>query len=477
MNQSVDQYGLNSTLVVFMLPAYSLFQNRTWRHLFLAQVIALFGTGFTTVALALLAYEMAGDQAGQVLGFALALKMVAYVVIAPLASAFTGQLPRRALLVTLDLIRAGIVLCLPFVETLWQVYLLIFLLNTCSAIFTPTYQATLPDVLPDEEEYTRALSLSRLAYDLENLLSPTLSALLLLVLSFNHLFVFNSVAFVLSALLVLSTGLPGYNVRSGHDSFWYKLSAGSRIYLKTPRLKALMGVNIAVAAVGAMQIVNTVVYVRSELSLSESMVPLAFAAAGVGAITATLSVPWLLKRYSERTLILAGGTALGLSLLLGLLQPGYYALLIIWAILGCCSALAQTPIGLVLKHSCHEEDRPALFAAQFSLSHACWLVMYLLAGWLGASLDLTIAFATLSIIALSAIAVAWRLWPAQEASAIWHSHPAQQHDHLHTHDDDHHHHHHEGWEGPEPHSHPHEHQAHKHRHAFVIDRHHLHWPM
>lgn len=238
-----------------------------------------------------------------------------------------------------------------------------------------------------------------------------------------------------------------------------------------------MAINVAVAAAGSMQIVNTVVYVRAELGLDESMVPVAFAAAGIGAILATLSVPRLLKRYSERRVMLSGGILLSMVLLMGLMQPDYYELLIIWALLGCSAALVQTPIGLVLKHSCQEEDRPALFAAQFSLSHACWLVMYLLAGWLGAELSLNIAFAVLGCITLISVLLAWQIWPASEQSVLWHEHSAQIHDHTHSHDDAHHDHTHEGWEGPEPHSHPHEHQTHKHRHPFVIDRHHQHWPL
>jgi hypothetical protein len=51
--------------------------NRTYRHLLAAQVIALVGTGLATVALGLLAYDLAGGSAGAVLGTALAIKMVA----------------------------------------------------------------------------------------------------------------------------------------------------------------------------------------------------------------------------------------------------------------------------------------------------------------------------------------------------------------------------------------------------------------
>src|SRR3954464_15799113 len=98
--------------------------NPTYRRLFLAQVIALVGTGLATVALSLLAYDLAGADAGAVLGTALAIKMVAYIGVAPVASAFAERLPRRAVLVTLDLVRAAVAVMLPFVTEIWQVYVL-----------------------------------------------------------------------------------------------------------------------------------------------------------------------------------------------------------------------------------------------------------------------------------------------------------------------------------------------------------------
>ena len=66
---------------------FEVLRDRTFRRLFGAQVVALVGTGLATVALALLAYELAGEQAGSVLGTALAIKMVVYVTLAPLAGA------------------------------------------------------------------------------------------------------------------------------------------------------------------------------------------------------------------------------------------------------------------------------------------------------------------------------------------------------------------------------------------------------
>ena len=82
----------------------SILSHRTYRHLFLAQLVALVGTGLLTVALGLLAFELAGADAGQVLGTALAIKMVAYIAIAPVVGAFANRLPRKTFLVAMDLV-------------------------------------------------------------------------------------------------------------------------------------------------------------------------------------------------------------------------------------------------------------------------------------------------------------------------------------------------------------------------------------
>lgn len=214
--------------------------NRTYRHLFLAQAVALVGTGLATVALSLLAYDLAGEKAGQVLGTALAIKMVAYVFVSPLASALLAGLPRRPVLVALDGIRLLAAMSLPWVDAIWQVYALIFVLQASSAAFTPTFQATIPDVLPKEEDYTRALSLSRLAYDLESLLSPLLAAVLLTVVSNTTLFFGTAAGFLGSALLVVSVSLPTIRTASVAKPFRERLTRGIRLFLATPRLRGLL---------------------------------------------------------------------------------------------------------------------------------------------------------------------------------------------------------------------------------------------
>jgi MFS family permease len=460
--------------------------NRTYRHLFGAQVIALVGTGLLTVALSLLAYDLAGADAGAVLGTALAIKMVAYVGVAPIVGAFADRLPRRTFLVAMDLVRAAIALCLPFVTEVWQVYLLVFVLQSASAAFTPTFQATIPDVLPDEAEYTKALSLARLAYDLESLASPTLAAALLAIVSYHDLFAGTVVGFLGSALLVATVGLPSPTSADHGGGVYDRTTRGIRIYLKTPRLRGLLALNGAVAAAGALVIVNTVVLVRGVLGGVESDVAVVLAAYGAGSMTVAFLLPRLLERVSDRPVMLAGawllaaGT-LGMAALLGGRGlPGHLAaalpvLLPVWFVLGMANSAVLTPAGRLLRRSAQTEDRPAVFAAQFALSHACWLVAYPLAGWLGAEVGLAMAFSVLGIAAAASTVLATRLWPTGDSVEVEHVHEDVGHDHLHVHDE-HHQHEHEGWEGPEPHRHPHHHGGLRHRHAYVIDSHHADWP-
>lgn len=429
--------------------------DRTYRHLFAAQVVALLGTGLATVALGLLTYDLAGDNAGMVLGTVFTIKMVAYVGIAPIAGAFANRVNRRAFLVALDLVRAGAALCLPFVTEVWQVYALIFLLQSASAAFTPTFQATIPDVLPDEARYTRALSLSRLAYDLENIASPMLAGLLLAVVSYSSLFLGTVVGFAASALLVVSVLLPSPKP-SEPRGIYDRTTRGIRIYLATPRLRGLLALNLAAAAAGAMVLVNSVVLVRDTLGLDASALAWTLFAFGAGSMLAALALPKLLDRVSDRPVMVAGAALMVLTLLglagevaaLGLNWP---VLLAAWLLVGLGYSAVLTPSGRLLRRSAHVEDRPALFAAQFALSHACWLVTYPLSGWLMTQFGPVAILGALAALAGIGAILALRFWPQEDPEILEHSH-----DNL-------------------PLDHPHLKGARRHAHSFVVDDQHPRW--
>lgn len=391
-----------------------------FRRLFAAQIVALTGTGLATVALGLLAYDLAGPGAGQVLGTALAVKMVAYVVVAPIAQAAVARLPRRGVLIGADLVRLVVAACLPFVGDAWQIYALIFVMQAASATFTPTFQSVIPDILTDEDDFTAALSLSRLAYDLEAVVSPLLAALALLLVPSATLFFGTAVGFAASATLVAATVLPGRLAATGPDDVERPFGARARhgivLFLREPALRPVLALNLTVAAAGAYVLVQTVMIARSHFGLGEDAVAVLLAVSGAGSMTAALLLPRVLRRVPERrvmlpgAVVLTGATAL-VPLALGAGAAGPVAIGALWLVIGLGWSAVETPVGRLIRRHVPAPDLGAAFAAQFSLSHACWLLTYPLAGWLGAA-GLGQAALVLAAVAAAATVLAVRWWPA-----------------------------------------------------------------
>lgn len=394
--------------------------NRVFARLFAAQVVALIGTGLLTVALGLLAYDMAGSRAGVVLGTALAIKMAAYVGVAPVVAALTHRIPRRALMIGSDAVRASIALLLPFVDQVWHVYVLIFVLQAASATFTPVFQSVIPLVLVDEEDYTRGLSLSRMAYDLESLVSPVVAAALLTVMTYDHLFVGTAAGFVGSAILVLSSRLPVISADSSGETLWQRTTFGSRIMLGQPVLRSLLALNVTVAAATALVVVDTVVLVRDVLgSDTDAAVAVLLACYGAGSMVVALGVPRLLVVVTDRRVMLAGAVVVVAGLLCSAATlfaappapTAWILLAALWTALGAGTSLINTPSARLVRAHSDPAARTSVFAAQFSLSHACFFVTYPVAGWLGADLGHGAAAMVLAVVALTGLVVAARTWP------------------------------------------------------------------
>lgn len=341
-----------------------------------------------------------------------------------------------------------------------------------SAAFTPTFQATIPDILTDERDYAQALSLSRLAYDLEALASPLLAAALLTVLPFHYLFAGTAIGFLASAALVVSVTLPQVRGNALSAAFRQRLTRGAWIYLNTPRLRGLLGLYVAVAAATAMVIVNTVIRVKQILGLSDGFVALHFAVYGVGSMAVAIALPRVLDVIAPRLIMLCGGWLLIVLLALAGLGANLEVGLLLWTLFGVAASMIQTPVGLILNRSCNEEDRPALFAAQFSLSHACWLVAYLGAGLLGAKVGLNITFMLMALVAGLGVVIAMNCWPADDPEELEHEHLEVVHQHafcdpLHHNDEC----------VKSSMSIRHTHKFIRHKHKFVVDDHHPNWPV
>lgn len=385
-------------------------RNRRFAALFASQVSSLVATGLLTVALALVAVRLDPGAAAGIIGTALTIRIAVYVVVSPLASALLAGRSSRAVLVGADLVRLIVAGALVFATAPWQLYVAIVLLQTASAVFTPTYQAVIPRVLPDERDYTAAQSLSRLAYDLESLLSPPLAALLVLGLPPQALFGIVALGFLGSGLAVLLARLHD-QVGSTAEPVRRRLLRGLGVLARTPGPRFAAVLDAATATIYATVLVSSVVLLidagadPADPSAALAAVLVAF---GLGSIAVAVALPALFRRLRDTTVMLLGagvavlalaGTAAA-ALLDGLSVLGIGAL---WVVLGASSSAISTPSARLIRTEVAADQHAAVFAARFSTSHAWYAVTYPVAGLLG-----TIApsgAATAALAGLAAVAV------------------------------------------------------------------------
>lgn len=399
----------------------SVLRHPQYARLFSAQILALLGTGLLTVALGLLAFDLAGADAGAVLATALTIKMVAYVGVAPVTAALTNRLPRKTVMIAADVLRASVAAALPFVSQVWQIYLLVFLLQAASATFTPTFQSTIPGLLPQEKDYTQALSLSRLAYDLEAIVSPILAAAALTVISYNNLFIGTVVGFIASAILVGSSKLPARTTSAATVTFVQRLTSGVVAFGRHPALRFVLCTNLTIAAATALVLVNSVVYTKVIYGLDDTAVAITLAIYGCGSVLVALNTPRLVSLFGVVATMTGGIGIIVIGLIAVLLinisgpaATSWPALLVAWFILGAGGSLIATPSSRLILAASTLDNRDFVYTAQFSLSHACFLICYPLAGWLGATHLTTtgtilLGVAFVSGVAATMVARRWRL--------------------------------------------------------------------
>ncbi len=406
----------------------TLWRNRNYILLFAAQIISLLGSGVTTVGLALFAYQLTGGaSATAVIGNALMLRILAFLIFSQPAGVIADRMSRKKILIAADITRFGLLALFPFITSVWQIYLLIFLINAITAFFTPTFEASIPEVV-GEEHYVKALSLSRVAVDVEAVAAPAVAGLLVAALGVRWVFWFDGFTYLVSALLVALAVVP-YVARESTPLSWRvflsEIQTGTRVLLREASLRQALILSFAEATAGAAAIVATVAYVRDALGRSETAYAMTMAGLGLGSTIAAILLSRATGRYEQparnkaelhgrrhkwtQRALISGGVLLGVILLPGAFIPSLSIFAVLWFLNGAGQALIAIPSSTLLAEHTHEEERGRAYAAHFALTHACWLVTYPAIGHAAARFGTPLTFTIAGAICLLVTALAFAM--------------------------------------------------------------------
>lgn len=165
------------------------------------------------------------------------------------------------------------------------------------------------------------------------------------------------------------------------------------------------------------------------LGLGQSEVAITLAAYGSSSMVAALLLPRLLDRFADRSIMTAAAAFMTAVLTLltvawAVTDPSRHwpFILLGWFALGLSYAASITPRGRLLCRFSGAEDRPAMFAAQFALSHMCWLVAYPLAGLVGARAGMDAALGASAVLAFVGTLIAIRIRPQGDPDVLAHGH-------------------------------------------------------
>ena len=180
--------------------------------------------------------------------------------------------------------------------------------------------------------------------------------------------------------------------------------------------------SMAEALSGACVIVVTVVYVRDILRGTEAQFSIVMAGAGLGSAAAAILLSRITARMELDTAdhgarhrlrhrwtaaaVIAGGIVLSISLLPGWMTPPLIGFGFLWILNGAGQALIAIPSSTLVASHTSTDERGRAFAAQFAITHACWLVSYPLVGHLAGALGPPIAFSICGIACLAITAMA-----------------------------------------------------------------------
>lgn len=443
-------------------------RNPTFRQLYLAQTVSLFGDALTWLGLALLAFELAGKSAPVVLAGALTLRVTAFTLLSPVAGVLADRFDRQPILMFTHLGRMLLVCLLPFVQSIWQIYALVLGLNILNAFFAPTYQATIP-LVTGEADYRQAIALSGTTYQILGVFGPGFAGVLALFIGARDLFFWDGVSFLIAAISIGT--LPG-GLRSDVTTATQRRvgSIGSDILAGTERLWAdapirygLM-LQLVASIAGAQILVNTVGYVQGTLHQTAVEYGWVMMGFGLGATLGTIAIGILPQYRSKIMTLLAGGAMINVALL-GANYVGLAPLILLWAIAGCGQSLINLSLQTLIADRTPTNMQGRVYGAHFAWSHLWWAGAYPLAGWLGTTFpDRTFLYG--SFIGLALLAIVQTLLAPDRFS---HTHPEFSHTHPHECDRQHDHAHltSDRTEDRAIHQHAHVHPQFSHSHSYT----------
>ncbi len=182
--------------------------NKSFRRLWIGNVISLFGDWFNTIALYSLILRLTGSEFA--LGAVFITKMLPWALAAPFAGLLVDRFDRRKLMIATDLLRAVIVLGLLFVDEPSEVYM-VYVITTLQVVigsaFHPARSASVPNITSPSQLVT-ANTIMAATWSLLLTVGAALGGFATEWFGIETVFIIDSASYLLSAVFIYGAVIP-----------------------------------------------------------------------------------------------------------------------------------------------------------------------------------------------------------------------------------------------------------------------------
>lgn len=271
-----------------------------WRFL-LGQTISNVGSSFTIFVLPLLVYKLTGSALN--LSLIYAAEYVPYLLFGLVIGAWVDKVNRKRLMIVSDITQSFVIFTVPLLAALgllsvWWIYAVGFVSSTLWICFNTAEFAAMPNLV-NEENLVTANGRLQASYSAASVIGPLLAGLLTTLIPIHAVLLFDSLSFLLSALVLRSIGTSFNAGDAGQrkpESTRRGVGEGLRYVLGHPVLRNTCLMMALVNCVGFTVYAQLVLFAKERLNASDAEVGILYAAGGVGMITFALLAGPLRRR-------------------------------------------------------------------------------------------------------------------------------------------------------------------------------------
>jgi MFS family permease len=329
-------------------------------------------------------------------------------VLGPIGSAMADRWSRRRLLIVGSALSAVVAAILAVWvggggATPLGIAALNFVAGCIGAFTFPSFQSTLPDLVP-REHLVAGVGLSNAQWNLGRIIGPALAAVAISVGGIGAALWCNAISFLAVIVAVSLVTVP--HREGDRRPVFAALADGIRFALAHPLMRRMLVVMVMTIAIASPFIAFVSQMATNVFHGDAKATSVLVTAQGIGAVTAAFTLGSLTKKFGVTAVMFGGVGLLGPALVAYAVSPRLWMAATMLILVGLCYGYAFTSFASVTQQSAPDDMRGRVLAVNFMVLGIMFPVGTLVQGkiadavglrWTTASSGLVLAFALVAM--------------------------------------------------------------------------------